>query len=279
MILFEFFSGIGGMHQALSMVKDIKIQKVYAFDINPNANTTYAHNFGIKPKDISLESLTLKDYETMCSENKANNNIIWLMSPPCQPFTRQGKCEDLKDERTNGFKNLMNILIETKYTPEYFLLENVKGFEVSDAWCIVEKVLLAREFRYRHFLLSPNQMGIPNSRLRYYLMARGKNQPDFKDLDGDGIIDTPEIFLKYGIIDDTKAPSLKVFFSGVDIGTVSKDYYLTESLLSKESSQVIDLVTYESNNTNCFTKGYGRLLKGTGSILLEDDNLVDVIIM
>jgi tRNA (cytosine38-C5)-methyltransferase len=130
MILFEFFSGIGGMHQALSLVENIKIDKVYAFDINPNANTTYLHNFKIKPKDISLESFSLKDYEKLCESNKANKNIIWLMSPPCQPFTRQGKVEDLKDERSNGFKNLMQILAETKYLPEYLLLENVKNFEV-----------------------------------------------------------------------------------------------------------------------------------------------------
>ena len=52
------------------------------------------------------------------------------MSPPCQPFTRQGNLKDLKDERSNGFKHLMNILQLTKFPPDYFLLENVKNFEV-----------------------------------------------------------------------------------------------------------------------------------------------------
>jgi hypothetical protein len=54
------------------------------------------------------------------------------------------------------------------------------------------------------------------------------------------------------------------------------EFYLTEQVLKKESSLVIDLVVEGYNNTNCFTKGYGRLLKGTGSVLLEDESLLNV---
>ena len=53
------------------------------------------------------------------------------MSPPCQPFTRLGNNKDLNDDRTNGFKKIISILNETKYLPEFLLLENVKNFEVK----------------------------------------------------------------------------------------------------------------------------------------------------
>ncbi len=56
--MFEFFSGVGGMHQAISTIDNIKIDKVYPFDINPNANITYYHNFNKKPYEISLESFS-----------------------------------------------------------------------------------------------------------------------------------------------------------------------------------------------------------------------------
>jgi tRNA (cytosine38-C5)-methyltransferase len=130
MKVFEFFSGVGGMHQALKDL--IEIKEIYPFDINPNANLTYLHNFNIKPNELSLESFSLLDYDKLCSySNKNENEIIWVMSPPCQPFTRQGKQLDLNDERTKGFKQLVNILNKTKNLPEYLLLENVKNFEVN----------------------------------------------------------------------------------------------------------------------------------------------------
>jgi len=38
-------------------------------------------------------------------------------------------------------------------------------------------------------------------------------------------------------------------------------------LLEKESSKVIDIVKRDSLYSCCFTKGYFRLMKGTGSLL------------
>jgi hypothetical protein len=55
-----------------------------------------------------------------------------------------------------------------------------------------------------------------------------------------------------------------------------KDYYLKMDMLCKERSNVMDIVTLESNNTNCFTTSYWKLLKGSGSILLTDSSLYKV---
>jgi len=46
MIVFEFFSGVGGIHQAL-IKNNIPIKGIFPYDINPNANQTYQHNFNI----------------------------------------------------------------------------------------------------------------------------------------------------------------------------------------------------------------------------------------
>jgi hypothetical protein len=75
-------------------------------------------------------------------------------------------------------------------------------------------------------------------------------------------------------VDQIVPPMIKDFLTLEQPGD---DFYLPDKLLQKESSMVIDLATIESNNTNCFTKAYGRLLKGTGSILLTDSNLYGVI--
>jgi tRNA (cytosine38-C5)-methyltransferase len=131
MPIFEFFSGIGGLHLSLKTSNLDKIKyDIVPFDVNLNANSVYHLNFGIEPCDKSLETLHLEEYEQICTK-KDNNSNIWLLSPPCQPFTSQGKELDLKDERSNAFRNLIgNIFAETKYPPQYIFLENVKNFEV-----------------------------------------------------------------------------------------------------------------------------------------------------
>ena len=130
MIVFEFFSGIGGMHQALNNIEEMEIKKIFPFDINQNANLTYLNNFAVKPFEISIESFTIEEYHNICECESINNNLMWVMSPPCQPFTRQGLEKDLEDERTNGFVHLIKLFSETKFPPNFILLENVKNFEV-----------------------------------------------------------------------------------------------------------------------------------------------------
>ena len=147
LIIFEFFSGIGGMHSALNHINKIKILKIFPFDINQNANLTYFENFKINPYSISIESFSLNDYENLLKKNLVENNtqILWTMSPPCQPFTRQGNMEGLKDNRSNAFIHLMqNIFSKTKneFLPDFFILENVKNFETSEANKILCDILL-----------------------------------------------------------------------------------------------------------------------------------------
>lgn len=278
MIIFEFFSGIGGMHQALHNIAEIKT--IYPFDINPNANITYYHNFGIKPFELSLENYSLSEYEKMClnsftnSEEFSSKNLIWTMSPPCQPFTRQGKIKDLNDDRTNGFKNLLQILeqINEKFLPHYFFLENVKNFEYSDTWSLLIKILVNRGYKITHFLLSPNQFGIPNSRLRYYLIAKFDKSTNSSNNDIAEIITSSQMFKEYENFDSIPR-TIKDFLNTNLQSDCDPSYFLSEKILNKDSTLAIDIVTLNSNTTNCFTKSYGRLLKGSGSILLIDDSI------
>ena len=283
MIIFEFFSGIGGMHQATEGLPDFKIKKIFPFDINPNANITYLHNFGVKPFEISIESFSLEDYEKLCAIEEVDRNLIWTMSPPCQPFSRQGKEKDLTDFRTKGFLHLMSILEKTniKFLPKYFLLENVKNFEHSDACAILKKTLFNRNYKITQFLLSPNQVGVPNSRPRYYLLARDSNEKDFIVLDDlineNGVITSSEILYKLNLINYDQTQNLKDYLNyDLDEEVNKKEFLLDEKIFAKESSNTIHIITVDTNHTCCFTKGYGKLLKGSGSILLIDQSLYKV---
>lgn len=97
------------------------------------------------------------------------------MSPPCQPFTRNGNFKDVDDRRSDAFMSVCEI-IKQKQLPRlgYILMENVMGFEKSQMRDIFIDALSG--FHYQEFIISPTQIGVANTRHRYYCIAR-KDRP------------------------------------------------------------------------------------------------------
>lgn len=77
----EFYSGIGGMRYSM-MKAGVNAKVVEAFEINDIANDVYQHNFGHRPCQGNIQSLTAADLDKYQAH-------AWLLSPPCQPYTRQ----------------------------------------------------------------------------------------------------------------------------------------------------------------------------------------------
>lgn len=149
---------------------------VAAVDINTVANEVYKHNFPeINLMTRNIQSLKIEELK------KLNVDTI-LMSPPCQPFSRNGNYLDKNDPRTNSFTYLIDILGELDNV-EYILMENVKGFECSAVHDLFIKKLQECEFAYQEFLVCPSTVGMPNSRLRYYCLARRNSIWTFKRRD------------------------------------------------------------------------------------------------
>ena len=72
---------------------------------------------------------------------------------------------------------MFSSIYRLQHKPTFFLLENVKGFEESVAHDILIETLNKYSYNFQEFLLSPSDFGIPNSRLRYYIIAK---QESFK---------------------------------------------------------------------------------------------------
>ncbi|NXV86049.1 TRDMT methyltransferase, partial [Calonectris borealis] len=144
---------------------------VVAVDVNTLANEVYKHNFPSTPLWAkTIEGITLKEFDRLSFD-------MILMSPPCQPFTRIGLQGDVSDPRTKSFLYILDILPRLQKLPKYLLLENVKGFECSSARNELLRTLETCGFKYQEFLLSPTCLGIPNSRLRYFLIAKLHQEP------------------------------------------------------------------------------------------------------
>ncbi|NXK87624.1 TRDMT methyltransferase, partial [Formicarius rufipectus] len=144
---------------------------VAAVDVNTLANDVYKHNFPSTPLWAkTIEGITLQEFDRLSFD-------MILMSPPCQPFTRTGLQGDVSDPRTKSFLYILDILPRLQKRPKYLLLENVKGFESSSARIELLQTLATCGFKYQEFLLSPTCLGIPNSRLRYFLIAKLHQKP------------------------------------------------------------------------------------------------------
>lgn len=163
----EFYAGVGGFHYSL-LRSEVNAEVSGSFDLNPTANKIYTHNFpNTSHYNRNICGLTASELDNLEPD-------IIHMSPPCQPFTRQGLRRDKEDRRTDSFFHLMLTISEMRKPPNYILMENVQGFESSHTRNEFTQTLERVGYSYQEFLLSPVQFGVPNSRLRYYLLGKKK---------------------------------------------------------------------------------------------------------
>jgi site-specific DNA-cytosine methylase len=160
----EFYSGIGGLHYGLLQAAP-HAQVLDAFDLSDVANATYEHNFGIKPAQVNIGALSVAKLSSYGAST-------WLMSPPCQPYTRKGLKKDSADGRARSFLDILDLLPKLSRPPKFILIENVVGFEASDTRERLLATLSDARYVVQEFILSPLQFGIPYSRPRYFCIAK-----------------------------------------------------------------------------------------------------------
>ncbi|KAL0046320.1 hypothetical protein WJX82_009131 [Trebouxia sp. C0006] len=160
----EFYSGLGGMHYALAQSLP-QAEVVCAFDINTIANDVYEHSHGMRPYQGNIEKLSVKQLEAYKAD-------MWLLAPPCQPYTRRGLQKDADDWRATSFMTLLLKLPQMQAPPMRLLVENVVGFEGSRTRARMVEVMQAAGYAIQEFLISPVQLGIPYSRPRYFALMQ-----------------------------------------------------------------------------------------------------------
>lgn len=261
----EFYSGIGGYHLALAQVPGISYDVVAAFEISSNANCIYKHNFPNTPVlETNLCGLTAKRLGSILQKSSdlvvtsSPRGVLFVMSPPCQPFTRQGARKDNLDNRSESVLHLFEMFSELQELPEYFLIENVKGFETSNTRNTILTFLNQHNYHIREFLLNSNTLGIPNSRLRYYLLARKHPFPSTNDSPtSDLLAEIP------GLSPQDTTPQLSRYLESSPQGFDIPAKFL------RKWGRVLDLVTPGSARSCCFTKGYSVKAEGAGSVIQQ----------
>uniref|UniRef100_A0A915PSP0 Uncharacterized protein n=1 Tax=Setaria digitata TaxID=48799 RepID=A0A915PSP0_9BILA len=248
----EFFAGIGGFHYAF---QEAGLQVILrALDINTVTNSIYKYNFpNTEIQQCNIEKLTKDYYDDY-------NADIWTLSPPCQPFTGKGLKKDLKDRRCLALRSICCALAIMKHPPRYIILENVCGFEMSEAHHLLKETLMKSSYYFEEYIISPTEIGIPNSRPRYYLLAK---------------------LITHCVTIPSTSQIANVWptDNAANIQQKAIDAYLCDEA-NQDSSLVIlhktverfgnvmSFVAPHSLYSSCFTKSYYRYVAGTGPILL-----------
>lgn len=291
----EFYSGIGGMRYSI-MKAGVSTKMVEAFDINDLANDVYEHNFGCRPYQGNIQTLSAADLDSYRAH-------VWLLSPPCQPYTRQGLQKDSTDARASSFLKILELIPQTKQPPLMLFVENVVGFETSDTHSKMVEMLKKTHFVTQEFILSPLQFGVPYSRPRYFCLAKRKplsfrnmllnkqlllvtgpllghddnimlSEGDQSQMNWDKLLEACEPienFLEYKKSsgqEELESSCLHTDVSALEkavLGSLNQ-YAVPLSLIERWGS-AMDIVFPDSKRCCCFTKSYYRYVKGTGSLL------------
>ncbi|KAL5559298.1 hypothetical protein UlMin_035509 [Ulmus minor] len=286
----EFYSGIGGMRYSL-MKAGVDAKIVEAFDINDKANDVYEHNFGHRPYQGNIQSLSAADLDSYGAH-------AWLLSPPCQPYTRQGLQKQSDDPRAFSFLKILELIQHSSRPPIMLFVENVVGFETSDTHSRMIEILAEADFVTQEFILTPLQFGVPYSRPRYFCLAKRKPFSFQNQLFDYKLLWSPNplfghadktVFYEHELFQenldklvqsceplecfiDTTSVSVDDFGAqedgkgnGHDISSLEQ-YFVPLNLIERWGS-AMDIVYPDSKRCCCFTKSYYRYVKGTGSLL------------
>lgn len=165
----DLFAGLGGFHTALA---DLGHKCVFASEIDEELQKVYEKNFGIKPagniRKVPMQQIP--EHDILCA------------GFPCQPFSKAGLQEGLGDkERGKLFYEILKIIHAR--TPKFIILENVPHIRKQNdgkTWEKIWKSLEDEGYELSSHNISPHHFGIPQIRLRTYIVGSRKGLNGFK---------------------------------------------------------------------------------------------------
>mmetsp|Transcript_19699 Transcript_19699/g.60710 ORF Transcript_19699/g.60710 Transcript_19699/m.60710 type:complete len:377 (-) Transcript_19699:42-1172(-) len=269
----EFYSGVGGWcYGAKRAVADldVDVEIAFAVDASTTCNDVYAYNLNQRPSQRQIERLAKDDLEGLDG---------WLLSPPCQPHTRQrdpgDDHTDDRDPRAASFLHLAETLEGLERPPRFVCLENVVGFEASrcrERWhAALRRAGFARP---KCWHLTPTLVGVPHERPRYFECAvRRDNEHDAARRDGRdwdapqpaAAWPRPVSVMQRPVADFLEWPAALGAPGAAD---AVAPWLLPDALLEKDAAWCLDVVDATATTpTACFTRSYGRFARGTGSVV------------
>ena len=263
----ELFSGIGGMRLALkrsNVLEHYDDLKCVAVDNNAIANEVYRRNFDME-RTVMLEGNIESMLEKSLMSLFAKTDLL-TMSPPCQPYTRTGKKEHGNDKRSTALAKIIDTFESSSscvFLPKRILVENVVGFENGKERERLIALLEKNSYFIKEFVgLSPEDIGMPCKRPRYYLIARAFelgpfNEPKTIAIERRNIKE----FLSSTADDNEEEHSGSLL---LDVKKIEKYWRFFDIVHCGDGSEIVSAST--------FTSGYAKTVF-SGSILLDESGI------
>jgi DNA (cytosine-5)-methyltransferase 1 len=165
----DCFAGLGGFHVALSKLGH---ECVFACELDEELRAIYRRNFGILPAgDIRhVDATAMPAHEVLCA------------GFPCQPFSLAGKKKGAACPESG--KLIDDVLRLARFhRPLYVLLENVPNVLTiagGKFWNNICRSLARMGYIVENRIYSPLQFGVPQQRMRLFVVARRDDMPRFE---------------------------------------------------------------------------------------------------
>ncbi len=197
----DLFAGVGGFRLAFENAAQkagSRVSCVLSSEIDKAAQETYRLNFGEVPAGDIREVLEPPQHDLL------------FAGFPCQPFSAAGKKRGFSDTRGTLFWEIERILKHSK--PRAFVLENVRGLLTNDGGRTIEVILKHLSdlgYQTETLLLNASNYGVPQNRLRLFIVGAFGRQPDLGLQSSTGAADTHS-FKKsaQSTLWDTSAPTV-----------------------------------------------------------------------
>lgn len=227
----EFFAGLGGFSACC-----LRHEVVAAIDIDQAARSTYQLNFQTPYKTYSIESISVEWLRQWEAD-------AWWLSPPCQPFSRRGHKKDRHDPRCRALENLISLIPALR--PCWLLLENVTGFRDSDMCQLLCAQLQRCGYQWWTIDICPSDMGWPNRRPRFYLVAGLQSMRTWLPL-----------------------PMYQIGWKDILDKDFSSELMVEEPFITKYFKSLDRLTELRENEPSaCFGSSYGVVSSGAGSYI------------
>ena len=233
----ELFAGIGG----LNLAAPEGVEVVAAYDQDHAARLAHAENHAVPVMALdlaSVEAAELQRHEAPC----------WLLSPPCQPFTRRGVKRDEDDPRCAGLLRLIGLLATCR--PRRVLVENVPGFHGSRAHARLIAALRALGHDTRDVETCPSEFGAPVRRRRQFVVSSA-----------DGLGAGAEM--------RTTRRSLEAILSPLEDVAHDEALRVPQGVRARVADHLP--MVGPDGIAGTFTRSYGRAISGAGPIRWEAD--------
>jgi len=168
----DLFAGIGGMRLGFEQAANslnCKTDCVFASEINPDCQGVYQNNFNHEVLGDIRKIDQLPPHE------------ILLAGFPCQSFSYAGKKAGFGDTRGTLFFEILRLIDTCK--PQAFIFENVRGLYSHDQGRTLETIkheMKKRGYSFDTFLLNSANFGLPQNRVRLYMIGILEASPKFE---------------------------------------------------------------------------------------------------